>query len=54
MWSRIREDVQTVLDKDPAARSVWEVLTCYPGLQAVWAHRVAHRLWHWKLRWCAR
>lgn len=44
----------TVFAKDPAARSVWEVLTCYPGLQAVWAHRVARRLWHWKLRWCAR
>ncbi|NLG27597.1 MAG: serine O-acetyltransferase [Chloroflexi bacterium] len=54
MWARIREDVKTVFAKDPAARSVWEVLTCYPGLQAVWAHRLAHRFWHWRLRWCAR
>jgi len=54
MWSRIKEDVKTVFDKDPAARSWWEVLTCYPGLQAIWAHRIAHRFWHWKLRWLAR
>ncbi len=42
---RLREDIQTVYDKDPAARSLYEVLTCYPGLHANWLHRLAHRLW---------
>ena len=53
MLSRIREDVQTIFAKDPAARSVLEVLS-YPGLQAVWLHRVAHRLWQRKLLTLAR
>jgi serine O-acetyltransferase len=45
-WREIlREDIQTVYRKDPAARSVVEVLTCYPGLHANWLHRVAHGLW---------
>ncbi|HBE89410.1 MAG TPA: serine O-acetyltransferase [Elusimicrobia bacterium] len=39
------EDVNTVFRKDPAARGLFEVLTCYPGLHAVWLHRLAHRLW---------
>ncbi len=39
------EDIRTVFEKDPAARSVLEVLTCYPGLHAVWCYRAAHRLW---------
>jgi serine O-acetyltransferase len=43
--ARLREDIQTVFDKDPAARSHFEVLTCYPGLHANWLHRLAHRLW---------
>ena len=43
--ARLREDIQTVYDKDPAARSHVEVLTCYPGLHANWLHRLAHRLW---------
>lgn len=42
---RVREDIDTVYRKDPAARSNWEVLTCYPGLHAVWLHRLAHGLW---------
>lgn len=42
---RMREDIQTVFAKDPAARSTLEVLTSYPGLHAIWLHRVAHRLW---------
>jgi serine O-acetyltransferase len=41
----LREDVQTIYDKDPAARSLLEVLTCYPGLHASWLHRMAHGLW---------
>jgi len=42
---RLREDIRTVFDKDPAARSILEVLTSYPGLHAVWGHRLAHWLW---------
>ena len=41
----LREDIETVHRKDPAARSTWEVLTCYPGLHAIWLHRLAHGLW---------
>jgi serine O-acetyltransferase len=41
----MREDIQTVFSKDPAARTLPEVLTCYPGLHALWAHRMAHGLW---------
>ena len=45
MFSRLRSDIQCILDRDPAARSTWEVLSCYPGLLAVVLHRVAHRCW---------
>lgn len=51
---RIREDIQTVFKKDPAARSIFEVLTCYPGLHTIWFYRIAHRLWRWKLKLLAR
>lgn len=54
MFNRIREDVRSVLDRDPAARSWIEVLLCYPGLWAVWFHRVSNRLWRMKLRLLAR
>jgi len=54
MFSRIREDIRCVFDRDPAARSVWEVLTCYPGFHALQLHRVSHALWKLKLRWLAR
>jgi len=50
----LREDVETIFTKDPAARSLLEVLTCYPGLHAVWAHRIAHGLWKRRLRFPAR
>ena len=51
MIKRIREDIQTVFRKDPAARSVLEVVTCYPGFHAIWMHRISHALWrhHWHL-----
>jgi hypothetical protein len=45
IFRRIREDVQTVFAKDPAARGLLEVLTCYPGLHAIWLYRIAHALW---------
>ena len=53
MLSRLKEDLCTVFAKDPAAGSVWEVLT-YPGLHALWSHRVAHWLWTHNLRLIAR
>ncbi|SDR70475.1 serine O-acetyltransferase [Pseudomonas oryzae] len=51
MFERMREDIQSVFHRDPAARNTLEVLVCYPGLHAVWLHRVAHWLWcaEWKL-----
>lgn len=54
MFEKIREDVDTVFEKDPAAKTVFEVLTCYPGLHAVWMHRVTHVLWRHGFRWLAR
>ncbi len=54
MFKTIREDVQSVLDRDPAARTVPEVLLCYPGLHAIWAHRVSHLLWKSGLKLVAR
>jgi serine O-acetyltransferase len=54
LLQRIREDVNSVLERDPAARSALEVMLCYPGLWAVWIHRVSHQLWRAKLRLLAR
>jgi len=50
----IIEDIQTVFAKDPAARTVWEVIFCYPGLHAVWMHRISRYLWMHKLFFLAR
>jgi serine O-acetyltransferase len=54
MFSRIRSDIQCILDRDPAARSGWEVLTCYPGLHALIFHRRAHWCWNHGLKWLGR
>jgi serine O-acetyltransferase len=54
MFSRLREDIACILERDPAARSTWEVLTCYPGLHALVFHRRAHWCWNHGLRWLAR
>lgn len=54
MFDRIREDVATVFERDPAAKSVIEVLLCYPGLHAIWFHRLAHWLYKRKLYFLAR
>ncbi len=54
MFSRIRSDIQCILDRDPAARSKWEVLTCYPGLHAVVIHRLSHWFWSNGLKWLGR
>ena len=54
MLTIIREDIQSVLDRDPAARNTLEVLFCYPGLHAIWAHRISNRLWRSGLKLLAR
>ncbi|MDQ2693003.1 MAG: serine O-acetyltransferase [Chloroflexota bacterium] len=54
MFKTIREDIQSVLDRDPAARNTLEILLCYPGLHAIWAHRLSHWLWTHGLRLLAR
>jgi len=54
MFKVLREDIQTVFGKDPAARNTWEVLFCYPGLHALWLHRLAHFLWRHRLRLLSR
>ena len=51
---RIIEDVRSVFARDPAARNVFEILTCYSGVQAVILYRLTHFLWCYKLRWLAR
>ena len=54
MFRQLREDIASVFERDPAARSTWEVLTCYPGLHAVWIHRLAHWFWTHGLLWPGR
>lgn len=54
MLDRLREDISVVFDRDPAARTRWEVVTCYPGFHALVWHRLNHRLWRGGWRWLAR
>jgi serine O-acetyltransferase len=54
MLERIREDIKSVFARDPAARNTWEVITNYPGLHAIWWHRIAHKLWNKNWYWLAR
>ncbi|GAB3029937.1 serine O-acetyltransferase [Bowmanella dokdonensis] len=54
MFERIKEDIQSVFHRDPAARTTFEVLTNYPGLHAIWFHRLSHRLWKANWKWLAR
>ncbi len=54
MFKTLREDIQTVFAKDPAARSMLEVICCYPGLHALWFHRFGYFLWGCKLKFMAR
>ncbi len=57
MFETLREDIRAILERDPAARGTFEVLTCYPGLHALWLHRVAHYLWKTKasvFQWLGR
>jgi len=54
LFGRMRDDIHSVMERDPAARTRLEVLLCYPGLWAVWIHRISHWLWRHKLRLPAR
>ena len=54
MFSRLREDISSIIQKDPAARNAWEVITCYPGFQAIVMHRCAHWFWLRGFKWLGR
>lgn len=54
MFSRIREEIVSIIERDPAARNAWEVLTCYPGLHAIAMHRWAHWCWLHRFKWLGR
>jgi serine O-acetyltransferase len=54
VFNSIRDDIRSIRQRDPAARSTLEIILCYPGLQATWMHRIAHFLWQHKLRFLAR
>ena len=54
MWMKLKEDIDTILKRDPAAKNRLEVLLCYPGLHALIVHRFSHRAWRWNLTTLAR
>ena len=54
MFRKLRGDIDCILERDPAARSRWEVLTCYPGLHAIYTHKLAHWFWLRRLYWLGR
>ncbi len=54
MFSRLRKDIDSVFDRDPAARTAWEVFTAYPGLHALWFHRLSHWYWTHNMFWLGR
>jgi len=54
LFDTLREDIQTIFNKDPAAKGTWEVMFFYPGLHALWFYRPAHFLWRHKMRFLAR
>ncbi len=54
MFHNLREDINSIIERDPAARNAWEVLTCYPGLQAIVMHRWARWCWTHRLKWGGR
>lgn len=54
MFSHLREDIASIIERDPAARNGWEVLTCYPGLHAIVSHRWAHWFWTRDMKWFGR
>src|SRR3979490_1633434 len=54
MFKKLRGDIGCILERDPAARTWWEVLTCYPGLHAIYIHKLARWFWVNNLRWLGR
>jgi len=54
MFRHLSEDIAVVFERDPAARTRWEIITTYPGVHALIAHRFSHWLWQHRLRWLAR
>jgi len=54
MFDTLKEDIRNVFARDPAARSVPEIIFCYPGLHALWFHRIAHWFWAQNLLFSAR
>src|SRR5215510_9506058 len=54
MFARLKEEIAVVFDRDPAARTVWEVITCYPGFHALLVHRLSHKFWRGGFKWLAR
>ncbi|MEO5933155.1 MAG: hypothetical protein ABIQ08_06355, partial [Duganella sp.] len=54
MFHHLRQDINSIIERDPAARNAWEVLTCYPGLQAIVMHRWAGWCWRHGLKWPGR
>ena len=54
MWERLREDIRTIKERDPAAKNYVEIFLCYPGLHAIWLHRIAHSLYLFKWYTIAR
>ena len=54
MFKKLRGDIGCILERDPAARTWWEVLTCYPGLHAIYIHKLARWFWLNNLRWLGR
>ncbi|MGB4345378.1 MAG: serine O-acetyltransferase [Burkholderiaceae bacterium] len=54
MFSRLKEDIASIIERDPAARNAWEVLTCYPGLHAIVLHRLAKLCWRNGFKWLGR
>ncbi len=54
MFHHLRQDIHSIIERDPAARNAWEVLTCYPGFQAIMMHRWAHWCWTHGLKWFGR
>jgi serine O-acetyltransferase len=54
MFTRLKEDIASIIERDPAARNTWEVLTCYPGLHAIVMHRWASACWSYGFKWLGR
>jgi serine O-acetyltransferase len=54
LWQRIKEDINCVFERDPAARNVFEIITTYPGVQAIQLHRISHWFWNKRAKWLAR